>query len=285
MKPFITFLSLLAASVAGAYAQKTHEIEPALLECRYKHIVLLDTLDANSGRDDIMILRICQNVSQFFSRYTYYADSLWNDPTGQKLAGQLTLQAIRTRDHSKRPGSKTTCAYIYKNYPAGKISTYDMTATADHYLIEEDIPHFEWEMEDSVKTVCGYECQLATTTFRGRTYKAWFAPEIAISDGPWKLAGLPGLIMEAYDTKGHYRYTLTGIRQQDIAPVSFYNCWQAKFEKIDRIKYLRMISRRTKAEQNRIIKAKIGLDLGSGKEAKVEQGTLKPHDHHETDYH
>ena len=47
---------------------------------------------------------------------------------------------------------------------------------------------------------------MAVSDFRGRRWTAWFAPDISISDGPWKFSGLPGLIMEAYDTENHYRF-------------------------------------------------------------------------------
>jgi len=44
-------------------------------------------------------------------------------------------------------------------------------------------------------------CQKAEGDFRGRHYIAWFSNKILIPDGPWKLCGLPGLILEAYDEK------------------------------------------------------------------------------------
>ena len=47
----------------------------------------------------------------------------------------------------------------------------------------------------------------------GRSYEVWFAPDIPISDGPWKFYGLPGLILEAYDIQHHYEFTFLGMRE------------------------------------------------------------------------
>ncbi|MFD0931675.1 GLPGLI family protein [Psychroflexus salinarum] len=57
-----------------------------------------------------------------------------------------------------------------------------------------------WDITDETKKIGRYEVQKATAHFRGRDYTAWFTSEIPLPYGPWKLVGLPGLILEAYDT-------------------------------------------------------------------------------------
>ena len=60
-----------------------------------------------------------------------------------------------------------------------------------------DIP---WDIAEETKMIGIYKVQKATAHFRGRDYTAWFTPQIPLPYGPWKLVGLPGLILEAYDT-------------------------------------------------------------------------------------
>lgn len=280
---YYIFLFLLIGILQG-HAQKTLEIEPAILECQYKHEMLLDTLDSKSGKEDLMILRIGKNVSEFFSRYMFYGDSLFNDPKGKAIAIKLTMTAIRTRDFSNKPGIRTTNEYIYKNYPEGKNSIYGDDNSGVNYIVIEDRPHFEWTITDSTKTICGYTCQLATTYFRGRNYKAWFTTEISISDGPWKLGGLPGLILEAYDTKMHYHYTCIGITHTNVSPVCYYNYWEHKYEKADRIKYLRACYK-SMIDSNpmRTLKVKRGIDLGQ--DSSSNRRTEFSRDFLEKDYH
>jgi GLPGLI family protein len=67
------------------------------------------------------------------------------------------------------------------------------------FIYEEPLPTIKWKLLNESKEIGKFKCQKATTTFRGRNYIAWFTTDIPISMGPWKLQGLPGLILEAYD--------------------------------------------------------------------------------------
>lgn len=65
--------------------------------------------------------------------------------------------------------------------------------------VKEDIPKIEWQILNEKKNIGNFKCIKATGFFRGRKYTAWFTTSIPLSYGPWKLQGLPGLILEAYD--------------------------------------------------------------------------------------
>jgi GLPGLI family protein len=68
-----------------------------------------------------------------------------------------------------------------------------------------------WTLVSGTKRVGETECLKALTIFRGRSYTAWYAPSIPLSDGPWKFGGLPGLIMEVYDSDKFCHYSLSGL--------------------------------------------------------------------------
>ena len=222
------FLLLFSAQVV---AQHHTRLEPATIEVHYRHTMQRDTVRRLATETDSMILRIGASASQFFSRHTFYYDSLWNDPDGRATAEALTLEAFRTRDHSKEPRVGTTYDYLYKNYPAGRVTTTnEQFHVACRY--DEATPSISWVVADSVRTILGHPCHMATADFRGRRWTAWFATDIPISDGPWKLGGLPGLILEAYDQGDR-------IVESGLDPVTFY-CFDGKpFFDTDRRTFLR----------------------------------------------
>lgn len=67
----------------------------------------------------------------------------------------------------------------------------------------------------------GHECQKVTCDFRGRKWTAWFATDVPVSDDPWKLCGLPGLVMEAYDKGYQQHFLINGLQQVSDEPIEF----------------------------------------------------------------
>lgn len=93
---------------------------------------------------------------------------------------------------------------VFKNYPKKGILVFKSRIGVNPIMYEEKIPIFEWKNLDGDSTICGYSCQKAETKFRGRTWKVWYSLDLPYSEGPWKLSGLPGLILKAEDSKGDF---------------------------------------------------------------------------------
>ncbi|HLS12505.1 MAG TPA: GLPGLI family protein [Flavobacteriaceae bacterium] len=76
-----------------------------------------------------------------------------------------------------------------------------------------DIPNkIDWHITEESKEIGKYIAIKAEVTFRGRDFEAWFTPEIPISAGPWKLYGLPGLILEVTDKEKEYQWHAINIK-------------------------------------------------------------------------
>lgn len=83
----------------------------------------------------------------------------------------------------------------------------DLKATLfDTLFVKDKAKNISWELTDETKTISSFECQKAIGEFRGRTYTVWFTNDIPISVGPWKLNGLPGLILEASDSSNKFHF-------------------------------------------------------------------------------
>jgi GLPGLI family protein len=80
--------------------------------------------------------------------------------------------------------------------------------------MEYPLEEIKWKIDRTTKVVAGYKCQLATGTWKGRQYKVWFTTDLPLPAGPWKLHGLPGVILEAADTKKEVSFTATAVQKK-----------------------------------------------------------------------
>lgn len=200
----LLFIFLLPGII---HAQRIVPKEPALIDVYYRHKTERDTARRDSvARVDNMLLRAGRTMSAYFSPERYHSDSLRE--VNPELCFELFMKRL---EESRTNGGKVApFRAIFKNYPEGKLTENDRFEMMG-WQYSEDWEKPQWELLDSAKTILGYECQLAQTDFRGRHWSAWFTPDIPISDGPWKLCGLPGLILEAYDTARDYEMTAFGM--------------------------------------------------------------------------
>lgn len=238
MKNRSPFLALLGALLAlwvspGVVAQKQALLEASRIEVMYKHTALRDTITRRQT-EDVMVLRVGDTKSQFFSHYTLEGDTI--SKRGFVLAVQALMRAGQPlRD---RPGARTTNDYLYRGYPTPNSWSVYTYILADPEYYTEPVERQDWEMLDSTKMILNYECQLARSQWRGRSWYAWFATDIPYGHGPWKLHGLPGLILEAYDADQHYTYTAIGLKTTQVDPIMFYNPKQRRYKKTSRGQHL-----------------------------------------------
>jgi GLPGLI family protein len=72
-----------------------------------------------------------------------------------------------------------------------------------------------WQIRADTTTIAGLRSIKAECTYGGREWIAWFAPEISISEGPYKFSGLPGLIVKLESTDSDYLFVLAGLKKSD----------------------------------------------------------------------
>ena len=258
MKTIVSIL--LLASLAVRAAAREPVLDRAHMKCLYRYVYTFDTLK-NELRDDLLILQIGKEVSKCYSYYTFQCDSLRRTPDGEKVWSELFRRAIEKDGiYGDFPHVRMS-TYVYKNYPTGQMTITDRISSQG-YRYADSLHAQTWTMGDSTREVLGYTCQQATADFRGRHWTAWFATDIPISDGPWKLGGLPGLILEAYDEGQQHVFTAVGLERVKDEPIIFnqQDSHNRRFEPTNRLDFLRM-ERRFLMDSNSFIQMETGIDL------------------------
>lgn len=99
---------------------------------------------------------------------------------------------------------------FYFDVKKGEIISFE-TVLDSMFITVEKAKNLTWVKTSDTKIIGSYKCKKATCEFRGRSYEAWYAEDIKQSFGPWKLNGLPGLIVETYDKDRKIHFLLTSI--------------------------------------------------------------------------
>lgn len=190
-------------------------IDSAVYIVMYDVRVIHNPKNPDDKLTDLYTLQIGNTVSKTYSDYLFQTDSI---DAEMRKSGMRVLAAVNYFPED-----------IYKNYPEGKVTVSHRSCQGGPILMyEERIPEFDWKISGETRQILSYSCQKAITTFRGRNYEAWFTPDIPLQEGPWKFRGLPGLILEVYDTQNQYFFTCKSFRElKSVVPIKFW-AWDYK---------------------------------------------------------
>lgn len=187
MKKLKYFLFLIVANIAFA--------QNKLFLYEYKFIP--DSTNNQNLQDEIMILNIQKDRSEFYSSEKYASDST---QLAQSKKGIMAM-----------PFNKVMVNDRVIKYPNSNLIKYITIMFWDKYTVKQDID-LKWHLENSFDTILGYKVQKATTDFGGRKWTAWFTKEIPIQDGPYKFKNLPGLILKIEDSNKNHTFELKAIK-------------------------------------------------------------------------
>lgn len=195
--------------------------------------------------DDIQRLEIGTKLSRYYSYYLHRNDSLIKDFNKKNPKAESVPMQPGEVGKKGYTWSLLIWSDFFKFFSENTLTEYaTMPWNVPHYQYSEDIPAQEWELRDDTATIAGYLCQNATCRFRGRNYEAWFAPEIPVSNGPWKFGGLPGMILKVGDEDQLYVFECIKIEfHTNKYPIIMYDekgykkIEQAKLRQLDKAIY------------------------------------------------
>jgi GLPGLI family protein len=201
-------VSLLTVFIC-AHGQKP---DTAWLMLHYKFTWVRDTANREHPYTENMVLFVGKSASAYRSYDGLVADRQFKKAYAEAVASSPDGKPEVNRRHA---GSGTQ----YFQYPLEyKLYTRAMMFTGE-YVIEDAMPVINWKISGDTATFGGLHCQEATCHFKGRDYVVWFCPDLPVHTGPWKLNGLPGVIVDARDTKNEVIFKFDGVEKTAPSPL------------------------------------------------------------------
>jgi GLPGLI family protein len=202
-------LLIAATLVLAALCVKAQKNDTAGYMVHYKFSHLRDTNNRANPYTENMALFLGKNSSVYKSYDKQLQDALFKKQVKEAIAnspdGNIQI-------HTKN----TSSPLQYYQFPAQKKLFRKESLVINSYLIEDALPVIDWKVSSDTASFGGMHCQKATAHFKGRDYTAWFCADMPFHAGPWKLNGLPGVILEAYDAKKDVVFKFDGIEK--VAP-------------------------------------------------------------------
>ncbi|WBV51715.1 GLPGLI family protein [Chryseobacterium gambrini] len=202
----------------------SQKADSSYIECKYLVTFLIDTANIKTQKKEFASLLIGRKSSIFKSNQKAFADSLgikmieksMNNP----VDGQVVINA------SALPSAKFKPEVFYSD---GKVTIYD-NISRDGYRYDLN-NKIEWKLESGSKIIQGYQCKKAVCKYRKKIMIAWYTDEIPIQEGPYSFKGLPGLILEIYDDKNYFNFSLVGLKNTKKPIESLPNGIDTTYEK------------------------------------------------------
>jgi len=208
-------LLLCLVFLAGAVFARAQKPDTAQILVHYKFTHVRDTNNRAHPYTENMVLF----VGKASSSYKSYDTQLQNELYRKQFQEQLNNSAGGNfRLDRKITGSGTEYYQFINNRKLVR-----KEVLVDPYIINDVLPAINWHISNNTANFGELHCQKATCHFKGRDYIAWFCPDLPVPVGPWKLNGLPGVIVDAYDTKkdvvfafNHVEKAVLGAHMQQV---------------------------------------------------------------------
>jgi len=132
---------------------------------------------------------------------------------------------------------------VWTGLPTGQTTVREFIFPHE-YEGYEPTPDIAWTLTDDTLTMSGYLCQQAMSTHRGVEWRVWYTDEIPSSAGPWRLRGLPGLIVRAENDA--HTFCLAELRME-ASPITA----PEQNPEVHRMKYAKLLKHKNEIYGNR----------------------------------
>lgn len=194
MKHIFILVSLFASSLLG-YGQG--------LEVEYDHLTSFPT----NSTEAVYKLQIQGNRSVYYKHNANFVQKVEDG------------EVIRI--------NQGIVPFVIKDFSTKK-TTYNQPVINTIVFISDELPMQVWTLKNETKKIKSFTCKKATTSFRGRTYTAWYTEELSVIGGPWKFDGLPGLILAVSSDDNVLNIEATKIEKKTNIKLTQFNLKKEK---------------------------------------------------------
>lgn len=197
-------LFLLFFVITGFLIEASAQKELAQLEVIYKQVMKHKPTDPEGVVDINFVMLNIGSTSAIVQDYAaYQTDSV------------KAIESADQKDIQKYIDQETRAAFYFdskvvQDLENQSLTVYDVIIPERFYYTEPLMS--DWQLVDGNKDIAGYHCSKATIKYGDRHWIVWYTEQLPLPFGPWKLAGLPGLILSAEDESGEIAFELAELR-------------------------------------------------------------------------
>ena len=200
------FFLFIALSSINAMAQKEDQAE---MRVYYNYIHVIDTNFKDKPNTEDMMLVLGKNASVYTSFEKVRQDEMMRKQIEEQIKNSTGGNAnIKISKVGLNPISEVDYFYF-----TSENKLFAKEKVFNNYIVEEPVANFNWEIKSDTATIGGLPCQKAIGNYKGRNWTAWFCTDLPFNAGPWKLNGLPGLVLQAYDSKKEVQFLFTSLEK------------------------------------------------------------------------
>ena len=232
MKPIRKPTLLLVLAVWCICGHMAHAQQPAPQTMTRIHYAVKFSLyeEQKTANEDEAILDIGSKVSHFYSRNSVAREQIKDSVLA---AGGSYYDVVDALGRSVYPNTRMKYQ-IWKNLPSRGMLTFTDT-NLKRFRYTESLETPQWTLAGKDSIIADYPCQQAETFYRGRHWTVWFTPDIPVSEGPWKLHGLPGLILQAEDSEHWFSFACIEIenapyKELAVPEKKYVDCTRKEYE-------------------------------------------------------
>jgi GLPGLI family protein len=177
----------------------------------YQFSWAIDSSKSSFRSDEYSLIKTSENTYFYNDAYNYN-DSIKNTlGYGGKLSPEMEVKALKDLSNGKISNlfrSVRSDLVVFSDKVKNKQFIRYRDINIPMYYSSE-VKTSDWNiLSNETETMMGVTVIKATTTYGGRDYIAWFAPQIPIKEGPYVFKNLPGLILKVHDVDKNFEFQL-----------------------------------------------------------------------------